>query len=863
MSKISAAVSDEWESEAKLKLAVSLLSATLDSTTDGILVVGLDGEIRRFNRRFFEIWKIPRELMVRADQSALLFAAGQLVDPISFITKVQQLYAQPELESSDVLEFKDGRTVERYSQPQWISGRAVGRVWSFRDVTERKRSEDRQRALYRISEAALSAANLHDLFRRIHEIVGELLPANNLYVALYDSSSNELTFPYFVDERDEAPAARQLGNGLTERVLRSAKPWLVSPDRPRASAEAGRLPVIGSKCLDWLGVPLIDKGFPIGVLAVQTYTGSTRYTVKDKDLLQFVSDQIAAAIARKQAEHALRESEERHRLLADNATDVIWTIDVAGNRTYVSPSIERLFGCSVKEALQQPARSDVMPNTSKAIAAHLASSEQAAWLELRFELEEQCTDGSMRWVEVRASRMANLAGETIGMLGITRDIAERKAQAARIEYLAFFDPLTGLANRSLIRDRLNHAIERARRHFRRIACLFLDLNRFKEINDSLGHAVGDRALVEIAHRLSATIQKEETLARLGGDEFVLVAEEIDEVSTAVLAERLLSVVQKPIVLGDTSFVVGASIGIAFFPDDGQTAEELFKNMDIAMYRAKSDGGGYRFYQPEMGTELQRRIAIATRLAAAVEAGKLELHFQPQVDLSTGHITGAEALLRWHDEEWGWVSPSEFIPIAEERGMMGSVGTWVMHAACAHLRAWQDRGCKFPGRLAVNLSAREIHTPDIAQKLTAIVRSAGLTPERFDLELTESRMMIDPESAVAVMQSLRAAGFSMSIDDFGTGHSSLSYVKRFAVDHIKIDSSFVRDMLEDQEDLAIVRAIIAMARSLHLKTVAEGVENKKQARVLLDLGCDCGQGYYFDQAQPGNVFRERWLRNGKT
>jgi diguanylate cyclase (GGDEF)-like protein/PAS domain S-box-containing protein len=847
------------EAEATLRLTNSLLATTLDATADGILVVGSDRKITRFNRRFAEMWHIPHDVFDGSDLTPLGFVLDQLKFPADFLAKVEHLYAHPEKESFDVLEFADGRTFERYSRPQWIGGKPAGRIWSFRDISDRKHGEDRQRALHQISEAAHSASDLPDLFRRIHEIVGSLLPANNLYVALYDQVKDELTFPYFVDERDPAPIPRKPGSGLTERVLRTGLPWLVSPKNPESTIEADKLPLYGSKSLDWLGVPLFANNRTIGVLAVQTYTGSHRYTDKDQALLQFVSDQVAAAIARKQAERALKESEELHRLLAENASDVIWTLDMKGRRTYISPSIERLFGYTVAEALQQSPDSAAMPGSGPMILEYLASVQTGnAAPQLSVELEMPCKDGSIRWMETHAACMFNAEREKVGILGVTRDISERKHQAARIEHLAFYDPLTGLPNRALFRDRLNHAIERAKRHGRRIACLFLDLDRFKEINDSLGHAIGDQALVEVAHRLQASTRQEETLARLGGDEFVLIAEETHQLAMELTAERLLKALAEPIALTDHIFSVGASIGIAFFPEDGLTSDDLFKHTDIAMYCAKISGGGYRFYQPEMGADLAKRLDIARRLGLALEANELELHYQPQISLKTGAMVGAEALLRWHDSDRGWVSPSEFVPIAEERGMMGPIGDWVMRTACHQVKLWREEGYAFPERLAVNLSARQLHAPGIGRRLLSIVQDDGLTPNLFELELTESSMMTDPEDAVAIMESLGAAGFSLAIDDFGTGYSSLSYLKRFAVDKIKIDISFVREMLSDRDDHAIVKGIISMAQSLGLKTTAEGVEHAGQAKVLRELGCDFVQGYYFGRPLPAGIFQDTWL-----
>jgi EAL domain-containing protein (putative c-di-GMP-specific phosphodiesterase class I) len=339
---------------------------------------------------------------------------------------------------------------------------------------------------------------------------------------------------------------------------------------------------------------------------------------------------------------------------------------------------------------------------------------------------------------------------------------------------------------------------------------------------------------------------------------VLIAEGADHQTAVRIASRLQRVLVEPLDLMGQAYSVGASIGIAFYPADGQTSEDLIKRTDIAMYQAKANGGGYRFYQAEMGAELDKRLNIAKRLGGALEAGELELYYQPQLDLATRGVIGCEALLRWRDPVLGWISPGEFIPIAEERGMMGMLGDWVLREACRQVNAWATDGLRLSGRVAINVSALQLEDPDIVGRLLDIVDAAGLSPEQFELELTESSMMSDPERAVEVFELLSAAGFGLSIDDFGTGYSSLSYLKRFSADQIKIDISFVRNMLTDVDDHSIVTTIIAMARSLGLKTTAEGVEEAGQAEALLALGCDFAQGYFFGRPEPAPAFGAKWL-----
>ncbi len=461
-----------------------------------------------------------------------------------------------------------------------------------------------------------------------------------------------------------------------------------------------------------------------------------------------------------------------------------------------------------------------------------------------------------QWLTISAVRDGQ--GEITHYVGNAVDVTEQKAQAAHIEQIAFYDLLTGLPNRALFMDRLKQTLASAERHGQRLAILFMDLNRFKEINDTQGHDVGDQALIEVARRFQAASRGEETLARLGGDEFIVIAEEADQAAAILIAERLQQALGEPIATKEHTFTLGVSIGIAFYPEDGANIEDLLKKADIAMYRAKASGGGYRFYQPEMSIGLAERMQLAKNLSRALNAGDLELYYQPQVNLQTGALIGAEALLRWNDSERGWVSPAEFIPIAEERGMMGVLGKWVLREACSQMKAWQEAGLEFPGRLAVNLAAQQLEESEIAEKLQAIVRASDLAPARLELELTESGLMENVEWAIGIMEALKTAGFALAIDDFGTGYSSLAYLKRFPADKLKIDMSFVRDMLKDRNDYTIVATIVGMAHNLGLKALAEGVEDAEQAKALLALGCDEAQGYFFGHPEPAKIFAGKWL-----
>ncbi|MGZ8180996.1 MAG: EAL domain-containing protein [Methylobacter sp.] len=455
------------------------------------------------------------------------------------------------------------------------------------------------------------------------------------------------------------------------------------------------------------------------------------------------------------------------------------------------------------------------------------------------------------WLSISAVR--NEHGEVVNYIGIFSDITERKKHEASIHRLAFFDPLTHLPNRALLNDRMKLALANAERNSQGVGVIFIDLNRFKEINDIHGHDVGDEVLVESARRFQASLRQGETLARLGGDEFVVIVDSDDLNILTIVAERLQqSLIEQPITLKGHSFSVGLSAGIALYPLDGLTGDELLKCADIAMYRVKNRGGGYCFYSNEMSDGLAERILLAQRLGLALTNNTLQLYYQPQVDLASGELVGAEALLRWHDEILGWISPTYFIPIAEERGMMLELGAWVLKTALAQLRLWREAGLNLPGRLAINISTQEIESADYSERLHHALVEAPL----LELELTEGSLVNNIAGTLETLHILRRHQFSLAIDDFGTGYSSLSYLTRFTIQKIKIDAGFVRNMLSDEHSQVIVQTIIAMAKSLEMQVIAEGVEDEGQAGMLLAMGCDQAQGYFYGHAEPADVFAAR-------
>jgi diguanylate cyclase (GGDEF)-like protein/PAS domain S-box-containing protein len=441
------------------------------------------------------------------------------------------------------------------------------------------------------------------------------------------------------------------------------------------------------------------------------------------------------------------------------------------------------------------------------------------------------------------SAVEDETGTTTHHVMVFTDVSRFKQDEARLEFLAHHDPLTGLPNRALFRDRCQAALLRARRRETRLGLMFIDLDHFKQINDSLGHDVGDLLLQSVAERLRECVRESDTVARLGGDEFTILLDELQESEGAArIAEKLLAALTIPFALGGHELFTSASVGISFYPSDGDDVQALLKNADAAMYRAKSLGRNtYQFFAAEMNTEVFETLKLTSRLRLALERNEFVLHYQPIVDLASGKVNALEALLRWNHPELGVVPPSRFISLAEDSGLIIPIGEWVLENACAQMKAWQIKGIA-PQRMAVNLSVRQFKQKDLAQRIEAILRETGLASHVLELEITESVVMEDPAAAERVLDRLHDIGIHIAVDDFGTGYSSLSYLKQFPIDFLKIDRSFVQDIPNDRDDVAIARAIIALAKALELRVIAEGVETEQQRAFLEAEGCEEAQGY---------------------
>jgi len=574
--------------------------------------------------------------------------------------------------------------------------------------------------------------------------------------------------------------------------------------------------------------------------------------------------------ARADAEEALRASEERLHGIVHMAAEAIVVVDEQLDVVLFNPTAEAIFGCTAADAMGSNVERFIPPRLRAAwrdyMAAFVAGSSGVVRMGEHGEILGLRANGEEFPLEISLARISQRGRPLYS--AVLNDISVRRRDQARMVALANFDALTGLSNRTVFQQRLQRSLVHAQRFNEGLAVLVLDLDRFKNVNDTLGHDAGDRVLQAVAERLKESLREADSVARLGGDEFAVLIEKVTELRlVGSIARKLLKAIAEVIMLGDQEYQITASIGISAYPADGSDVITLLKNADIAMYRAKEQGKNKsQFYAAEMNAYSMARLSLETGLRHALERGEFLLHYQPKVDIASGRITGMEALVRWLRPEADrrkctadrrectsrMVSPAEFIPLAEETGLIEQIGAWVLRAACERNRAWQRQGMP-PLRIAVNLSARQFVQVNLVSDVARVLDASGLAPGLLELEITESMVMDNPEQALKTLRQLKSMGIALAIDDFGTGYSSLGYLKRFPIDNIKIDRSFIKDIPRNSDDATITRTIIDMTHNLRLKAVAEGVETAAQLDFLREHGCDEMQGYYFSQPLAEDAF----------
>jgi diguanylate cyclase (GGDEF)-like protein/PAS domain S-box-containing protein len=724
-----------------------------------------------------------------------------------------------------------------------------------RDITKAKRLEAESRAISRIIHGAASTANLEEFFQLVHRSIKKIVYAENFFVALFDPVTEMLTMQFWVDKYDPMPGPLRVGRSLSAYVFRQGRSMLFTDEEARKLIDSGEVESVGTDSPIWLGVPLKTPNGAIGVLVVQDYENQDTYSHRDVELLTSVADQIALAIERKSREEALRVSQERFELVARATSDAVWDWDLTTDKLWWNEGFQNLFGYSPEDANSSPDpwSGRIHPDDSERVVADLyrhIDDGKSFWQdEYRFKR----ADGTYAFVIDRGYIVRGDNDKPLRMLGSMMDVTERKSLEQQLTHQALHDPLTKIANRALFKNRVDHALTKLVRTNSSLAVLFLDLDNFKSINDSLGHAAGDKLLVSVAERLQDCLRTADTAARLGGDEFAVLVESMLRPDEAIMiAERILSVFQEPFEIDGKEIFVGTSIGIAASSTETIASEELLRNADLAMYLAKSQGKGkFVVFEPKMHAALMERIELEDELRRGIEENEFVVHYQPILNLGTGALLGMEALVRWMHPRLGLLSPIKFIPLAEETNLIVPLGDWILREACRQMQVWRG---EYDGQLdvslTVNISIRQFQQAELVDMVSRALRMSGLPPHSLILEITESFMMQDTEATIAKLHELKKLGVRLAIDDFGTGYSSLSYLQRFPIDILKIDKSFVDKLGSGNEGNAVARAIIMMGDSLNLKTIAEGIEHSEQIDTLQRLGCDAGQGFHF--AKPLTV-----------
>lgn len=550
-----------------------------------------------------------------------------------------------------------------------------------------------------------------------------------------------------------------------------------------------------------------------------------------------------------------KDAEQRYRSIFENAVEGIFQTTPEGTYLSANPALARIYGYDSPEELMaslRDIRKQLYVDASRRDEFRRRMSEESSIS--GFESEVYRKNGEVIWISETARAVYDENGNVTMFEGTVEDITERKRYQVELEYQASHDALTGLPNRALLNDRLQQAIQYAQRHRSGVAVAFLDLDRFKIVNDSLGHYIGDSLLKIMATRLQSCLREGDTVARQGGDEFVLLLSSHEDKSALVqIMRRVLGAVMEPFRIADQEFNVSGSIGVSVFPDDGHDAQTLLKHADSAMYKAKATGrNNFQFFTTELNDGVTERLEMESRLRRALDDDQLLLHYQPKLDLATGSICGAEALVRWQWPGSDMVPPQRFIPIAEETGLIVPIGAWVLRTACTHHQTRQAAGLQ-PVPVSVNVSASQFREQSFIEMVACALQYSGMPPHCLEIELTESMVMHGAETFIATLRALKRLGVTIAVDDFGTGYSSLNYLRRFPVDRLKIDRSFICEMTVDRHSAAIVKAIITLAHALDLRVVAEGVESEQQLLMLRDCGCDEIQGYIYRRPMPHTDF----------
>jgi diguanylate cyclase (GGDEF)-like protein/PAS domain S-box-containing protein len=642
------------------------------------------------------------------------------------------------------------------------------------------------------------------------------------------------------------------GDGIVGQVWESGSPlWVAEIAKDSRFIEPGTLARAG-----WKGaflMPVYSRSKVVGVLSFYSAT-IEEPTERLLQIIDVMGLQLGNFYERAQSSARLRESEDRYSISVETAAVGICHVAIDGLFIHVNPQLCKMLGYDSSELLTMSFREISHSDDAEATAAERQRLHSGEIASFKAEKRYVKKNGAIIWVNLTVSLNRDELGNPLHDISIIEDISDRKRVEERVWFLANHDELTGLSNRTQFVELLEARIEAAARDDDAFALFFIDLDRFKVINDSLGHEAGDILLREVARRLSSVVRKSDVVGRIGGDEFVMIINTTADADVpASVARKILQAQMQSVELHGQNYHVSASIGIARYPEDGMDGQTLLRNADTAMYLAKEQGrNGYRIFSPDIAPMSVETLTLERHLRLALSKEEFRIHYQPRVDLSTGLIRGAEALLRWWNHELGTVTPAQFIPIAEEIGVIVPIGQWVLYNACRQNMDWQSRG--LPAIvMAVNLSARQFADPELIDNIIDVLDKTGMSPELLELEITESLLVRDVDDVVRRLRAIKDLGVRLAIDDFGTGYSSLAQVKRFPIDSLKIDRSFIRDIAENQDDKAISQTIVALGHTLGAIVVAEGVETEEQYEYLKSIGCDELQGFYFSKPCAPDAF----------
>jgi diguanylate cyclase (GGDEF)-like protein/PAS domain S-box-containing protein len=693
----------------------------------------------------------------------------------------------------------------------------------------------------------LDIADKPSFLPTVHAIVGALMDARNFAVVLNDAAGR-FNYDYFVDEV-EVPDVRVDRNArtLTSYLLRSGEPLLASPETCADLAARGEIDAAESAGAGWIGAPLRDDTGVFGALVARSYRSPEPFSVRDLELLKLIARHVSSIVARRRSVKALRESEERFRSVTETAPCAI-LIFQAGVIRYANDATFTVTGYSRKDLVGQPFAQLAHPDFRTLIATYLQPGPDGRSYLPRFEFKLLTKSGEERWVDLNTGPLT-FDGRP-ALMAVAFDVTEKKRAQQQVMNLAYHDPLTGLPNRRLLQDRLTVAINEARDKHARLGLLFIDLDHFKDVNDSMGHRTGDELLCEVARRLRGAVPSQDLVARHGGDEFVVLLEEVGyEHDLTAVARGILEVMERPLHVGGREVFASASIGISVYPDDGGDPDLLIQHADAALYRAKERGRNtWQIYTSSLQEQAAERLRLETDLRHALDRGELLLHYQPVLDAATGRVHGVEALLRWQHPQRGLLTPGTFL---------AAIGDWILRTACDQASRWAAEG--LPVTVAVNISARQFRQPGFVAQVQGVLAHTGLPPHLLELEITETQAMEHAEDTLRTLAELNALGLRLAIDDFGTGYSSLAYLKRFPIHTLKLDRSLLENVATGEEDQAIVAAIVQLSHTLRLAVIAEGVETQEQLQLLLDQGCDRVQGFVYSkplEPAPCRAFLER-------